>query len=68
MDIDRRVVLSKESGRAITARRAGDVGLWLKPELDDDGEYAITFEELVAVLDELGVNRADLMVGRWAVA
>jgi hypothetical protein len=63
--LERRVVLENGGGKDLVVRRDGD-GLWLKPELDGDGEYFATLEELVAVLDELGLNRADLTVGRWS--
>jgi hypothetical protein len=65
VQVERRVVLENGDTRELTARLFGE-GLWLKPELDGDGEYFVTLEQLVAVLDELGLNLGDLTVGRWS--
>lgn len=65
IDLHRRVVLSNGVSKIVTIRRDGDDAVWLKPELDGDGEYHLTLQQLVALLDELGINFADLAIGRW---
>lgn len=41
-------------------RRNGDEAIFVKPDLDGDGEFGLTLDELGAALRVLGFNRADL--------